>query len=37
MSTSDKKRVVPKKAVDLGYEYQYPNLEEALRQLMHKL
>ena len=37
MSTSDEKRVVPNKALDLVYQFQYPDLEEALRQLLHKL
>jgi NAD dependent epimerase/dehydratase family enzyme len=37
MSTPDKKRVVPQKTLDLGYEFQYPDLEEALRHLLHKL
>lgn len=27
-------RVIPRKALDLGYQFRYPNLEEALRQLL---
>lgn len=37
MTASDKKRVVPKNALDFGNVFQYPDLEESLRQLMHKL
>ena len=29
------RRVVPKKALELGYEFHYPDLEKALRQLLH--
>lgn len=29
------RRVVPKKVLDVGYTFQYPDLEQALRQLLH--
>jgi len=29
------RRVVPKKALDLGYTFQYPDTEQALRNLLH--
>ncbi|HEX6290653.1 MAG TPA: TIGR01777 family oxidoreductase [Herpetosiphonaceae bacterium] len=29
-------RVIPKKALDLGYQFKYPNSEQALRQLLRK-
>jgi NAD dependent epimerase/dehydratase family enzyme len=37
MFTYDEKRVVPNKALDLGYQFQYPDLEKALRHQLHKL
>lgn len=30
------KRVIPKKIMDAGYQFQYPTLESALRQLLHR-
>ena len=30
------RRVVPKKIMDAGYQFQYPTLEPALRQLLHR-
>lgn len=30
------RRVVPKKILDAGYQFQYPTLEPALRQLLHR-
>jgi len=30
------RRVVPKKALELGYKFEYPDVEKALRQLLHE-